>query len=390
MPSQSLRGLKIARVSTVAFFVETQLHAQISSIAQSGAEVVVVASEAGLERPISQTRYASVQIPRKISPVKDLLALVNLYTLFRREHFDIVHSTTPKAGLLCAISAFAARVPVRLHTFTGQPWAGLTGIKFYLSKYSDRLISRLNTYCLADSASQREFIINAGVAGADSIGVLGAGSLAGIDLNRFCPTRFSPEDNHALKNQLGVPPDCKVLLFVGRLTRDKGLAELLSSFEELHGQRPIVLVLVGPAETDVEQMLAQLPDAVNKRIICAGFTVEPERYMAMADLLVLPSYREGFGTVVVEAAAMGLPTVGSNIYGLSDAVEDGETGVLVPVRNADALTHAIAGLLDDPRRLSEMATLGRSRVERCFSEPYVTKLLVNTYLSLLTQDAKNA
>src|SRR5690606_34244221 len=131
---QPLSGVRIARVSTVAFFVETQLKAQLSAIADAGAELTVVTSDASLAFQIPGMRYVSIDIPRKIHLLRDLLALWRLWRFFRREHFDIVHSTTPKAGLLCSIAALLAGVPVRLHTFTGQPWVGLRGAKHWLSK----------------------------------------------------------------------------------------------------------------------------------------------------------------------------------------------------------------------------------------------------------------
>ncbi|HBN8358999.1 TPA: glycosyltransferase, partial [Pseudomonas aeruginosa] len=147
--SKGVKGVRIARVSTVTFFVETQLRAQISALAHAGAEITIVASEKELSKDIDNCRYASIVIPRKISPLSDLLALYKLWRFFRKERFDIVHSTTPKAGLLCALAGKLAFVPIRLHTFTGQPWVGLKGLKYLLSKGSDKLIALLNTHCYA-------------------------------------------------------------------------------------------------------------------------------------------------------------------------------------------------------------------------------------------------
>lgn len=379
-----LQGIKVARVSTVAFFVETQLHAQISNIVQAGAQVTVVASEAAPDREISGSCYVSIEIPRKIELFRDFSALLKLWLFFRRSDFDIVHSTTPKAGLLCCLAAKLAGVPVRLHTFTGQPWVSLTGVKRFLSKSSDKLISRLNTHCYADSSSQKNFIVKSGIASPEQIGVLGSGSLAGINLERFNPLRFSESDKEAFKAKLGIASTASVLLFVGRLSRDKGLAELLAAFQRTIAENvEAFLILLGPLETDIESSLEGLTDAIRAKIIMPGFSSEPERFMAIADILILPSYREGFGTVIIEAAAMGVPAIGTNIYGLSDAIIAGKTGLLVPVKRIDELAAAIITLLGDPGMRLEMGRNARERVEIEFSSMRVSGLVIDEYVDLL-------
>ncbi|QNH04847.1 glycosyltransferase family 4 protein [Pseudomonas sp. B11D7D] len=379
-----LAGLKIARVSTVAFFVETQLKAQLGAISDAGAEVTVVASDAKLAFQVPGMRYVSIDIPRKIHPLRDLVALWRLWRFFRREHFDIVHSTTPKAGLLCSVAAVLAGVPVRLHTFTGQPWVGLSGIKHWLSRSSDWLIAKLNTHCYADSPSQRRFIVDSGVARESSIGVMGRGSLAGIDLKRFDAERFTADECVALRHKLEVTDGSAVLLFVGRFTPDKGIVELLAGYDQLVQRGLVVnLVLLGPLETDSEAFLNRLSPQALAGVRLAGFSPEPERYMAIADLLVLPSYREGFGTVVLEAAAMGVPAIGTQIYGLSDAIEHDRTGLLVPVRDSEALAVAMESLLRDTDRRKEMGAAARQRVGDHFACAVMSDLLIEQYIHWL-------
>lgn len=381
-----LQGLRIARISTVSFFIETQLRLQIASIVEAGAEVIVVASEKKLSHTIPGVRYVSIEIPRKISFYKDFIALLKLWIFFRRSNLNVVHSTTPKAGLLCSIAAKLARVPIRLHTFTGQPWVNLSGSKRFLSMFAEKLISRLNTHCYTDSHSQRDFIIESGIARPEQLSVLGAGSLAGIDLQRFDASRFTANNKLELKLKLGIPQDAQVLLFVGRLTRDKGIAELLASFEDVLGSGAnAFLIILGPCdESDVNVLLDDLPVGMKERTIMPGFSNEPERYMAIADLLILPSYREGFGTVVIEAAAMGVPTIGTNIYGLSDAIVHEKTGFLVPVRNVESLTSAINRLLSDAALRAEMGANARARVESEFSNIRMNELVIEEYVDLIS------
>lgn len=381
--------LRVARVSTVPFFVITQLSAPIRALAEQGAEVVVVASDDELGDTMSSldcAEFVPVHIAREIAPLSDLGSLFKLVRLFRARKFDIVHSTTPKAGLLCAIAGVLAGVPVRLHSFTGQPWVTMTGLKKAILKACDRIIGLLDTRCYTDSESQRHFLVSEGVISPNRLHVLGEGSLAGVNLQRFDPQRYSTQDRERLREELGLTAGAMVLLFVGRITRDKGVIELLEAFSALvHQGRNVELIMVGPHETDGEAITSRYraDEQVARRLKLTGFTSEPERYMAIAHMLCLPSYREGFGTVVIESAAMGVPTLGTAIYGLTDAIVDGETGVLVPVADAPALERTLLELLDAPERLERMAGAARKRAVECFDSQRYSQLLIDEYHELL-------
>jgi glycosyltransferase involved in cell wall biosynthesis len=380
--------LKIARVSTVPFFVVTQLRAQIEALSAAGMAVTVIASRDEMSDVLALEKsftYRPVNIEREINPVRDFLSLVTLIVTFRKCRFDIVHSTTPKAGLLCAIAGFFSGTKVRLHTFTGQPWVTKTGIKRAILKGCDKIIGLLNTHCYADSESQRKFLVSNGIIKPDKISVIGAGSLAGIDLARFEPSRYPSEKLNALRTDLGIPESGRILLFVGRITPDKGIRELMSAFSEIvKKDSNIFLVLVGPFELDGKSVIDQVSEIrVRNNIKIVGYSEEPEKYMALADLLCLPSYREGFGTVVIEAAAMGTPTIGSDIYGLSDAIVDGTTGVLVPVRDAVALEGAILATLNNVPLMMAMAAAARNRALKDFGADTCSDLLINEYKGFL-------
>ncbi len=231
-----LQGMRIARVSTVPFFVVSQLKHQIETLAASGARITVITStgpELDSLRGLAGVECVPVDIPRSISPWRDLLAVIRLWSLFRGMRVDIVHSTTPKAGLLTALAARLAGVPIRLHTFTGQPWVNMRGVKRWLARASDRLIGWMNTHCYADSTSQCRFLIEQGLMREDRLSVIGAGSLAGVDVRRFDRARFFEEQRHVLRQSLGIPSGAEILLFVGRVTADKGVHELLRAFARL-------------------------------------------------------------------------------------------------------------------------------------------------------------
>lgn len=387
--SDLLSGIHIARVSTVPFFVVAQLKHQIESLSASGTRVTVVTSQ-GTElaelASLSGVACVPIEIQRSISPWRDVLALMRLFWFFRREHIDIAHSTTPKAGLLTAVAALLAGVPIRLHTFTGQPWVSMRGVKRCLARGSDWLIGKLNTRCYADSESQRKFLIEQGVISAKRLFVIGAGSLAGVDVKRFNAERFSDQNRKVTRQAIGIPDGVPVLLFVGRITIDKGVHELLLAFREILATGSNAhLVFVGRFDSDsgVEGGISRCDIEAVQDTHIVGYTESPETYMAIADILCLPSYREGFGTAVIEAAAMGVPTVGSDIYGMSDAVLNGETGILVPPLDAPALAIALTTLLGDKDRRVQMGNAAKRRAKELFSANEVNGKVIEEYLSLL-------
>ena len=378
------RKLKVARVSTVPFFIVTQLSATIRALKDSGATVTVISSDDDLGdelRKLVGSDFLAVKMVREINPLQDLVSLFLLIKIFKHRKFDIVHSTTPKAGLLCAIAGKIAGVNIRLHTFTGQPWVTMHGLKRHLLKLCDRVIGTLNTSCYTDSFSQQKFLVEQNVVKSNKIRVLGHGSFAGVDLERFSASRFSEDDRKKLKSELNIDSESKVVIFVGRITKEKGVSELVEAFGRLvlEGQ-DLCLLLVGPYEPDGFDIIDNIKNAsIKNRIKIVGFSNIPEKYMAIADLLCLPSYREGFGTVVIEAAAMGLPTVGTCIYGLSDAVVDGETGLLVPVGDSVSLANSIRTLVDDEDLLMTMANSARSRAQTSFDSNLYSSLLIDEY-----------
>jgi glycosyltransferase involved in cell wall biosynthesis len=385
----ALKGKRIALLATVAYHLVNQLGRQAEYLRDLGMDLTLVSSagpEAAEVRTGPRLKYETIEIPRALSPVADLAALFRLTRFFRRRRFDIVHSTTPKAGLLTAIAAFLSGIPVRLHTFTGQPWVTLQGPMRLASRTADRMIGLLNTRCYADSASQARFLIAEGILPAGKISVIGRGSLAGVDMARFDPGRWQEPVKRELRQRLGIGPSATVLAFLGRITPDKGIAELIRAFEGLlKGGYDVDLLLLGPHDRERGGAgVFDLEDALKcPRIRHLGYTPEPEKFLALSHIFCLPSYREGFGTVVIEAAAMGLPTVGTRIYGLTDAVADGETGILVPPRDAGSLETALRYLLDHPGDRERMGEAARRRCREEFASDRVNAAVAAEYRRLL-------
>jgi glycosyltransferase involved in cell wall biosynthesis len=381
-------AMRIVRLATIPFFLLHHLRSQIDALVDAGHEVVLISSPIegadALER-IARVRFVPIDIPREIAPLRDLAALVSIYRRFRSFRPDVVHSTTPKAGLLCALAAFLAHVEVRLHTFTGQQWTELSGPVRWFSMASDWLIARLNTHCYADSPSQRDFLVTAGLCRADAISVLESGSLAGVDLARFDSESLA-ESARRCRETLSIPHAARVVLFIGRVTRDKGLVELADAFSRVKALDPeAYLVVVGPTEPKRDPLPPALLRALESdaRIRMTGYDPEPEKYIAMADLLCLPSYREGFPNVVLEAGALGVPTIGTRINGLRDAVDNGVTGLLVPPKNAAALAEALACLLEDETKRKQMGNAARERARSLFDSRVVNARVLEEYKRLL-------
>jgi glycosyltransferase involved in cell wall biosynthesis len=390
--SPDLGGIRIARISTVPFFVIAQLSTQIETLGDCGAVVTVISSHGPELMHMNRMKNAAwkvIEIPRSFAPLKDVVAMFQLFRLFRREGIQIAHSTTPKAGILTALAAYLARVPVRVHTFTGQPWVSLSGFKRWVVRGCDRLIGVLNTACYADSGSQRDFLLAQGLLKAGKLSVIGNGSLAGVDVLRFSKDRFPPERCVAVRSSIGIPEHVAVLLFVGRITAEKGVREMMAAYAALKSSGSDAhLVIVGNFDDDgglpgiiTRDEISQHPDT---HIV--GYTDCPESYMAIADILCLPSYREGFGTVVIEAAAMGVPTVGTRIYGLTDAVDEGQTGLLVAPRNSEVLFAALQILLKDVPMRERMGRLAMQRAHTFFDARTVNSAVVQNYISLMRQE----
>lgn len=379
-----LTGLKIARIATVPMFFATHLKDQLPAIAAAGAQVDVICSDGPQMSDIiwsDRLRPVLIEIPRSIAPRADLKALWALWRQFRIERYDIIHSTTPKAGLLSALAGWLARVPVRLHTFTGQPWITLHGPKAWVAKASDWLIGRLSTHCFTDSHSQMQFLIEHGILTGDTVDVLGKGSVAGVDTVRFDLARFPADYRATARAELGLATQDIAFLFLGRICKDKGIFELLEALKQLrHGGHTPRMIMAGPIEAAPGDPIPLTPKMLSDAgIIYVGYTTQPEHYIALADCLVLPSYREGFGSVVIEAAAMGIPSVGTDIYGLSDAIVEGETGLLVPPGQVAPLTQALEQMLIYPEQRRAMGHAAQTRARADFATQALSKVIIERY-----------
>jgi glycosyltransferase involved in cell wall biosynthesis len=318
-----------------------------------------------------------VPIVRSIAPFSDVQALWILYWRFKKSRPQAVHTITPKAGLLGMLAAWLAGVPLRLHSFTGQVWLTRVGFMRWLLKAIDKLISVLATDVLVDSPSQRDFLIMQGVVAAERSGVLSAGSICGVNTERFSPNESVRE---VVREELGAASDSVVCLYLGRLSRDKGVLDLARAFSQVAEKHSKAeLWVVGPDEANYFLQMRSLLGRAKSRIKRVGYTPTPERFMQAADLFCMPSYREGFGSSVIEAAACGVPTLASRIYGLTDAVVEGQTGWMHKAGDVQELAQQLDRLLADSAGLSSKGKAARQYVRTFFAEEIVTDAMRNLY-----------
>lgn len=324
----------------------------------------------------------TIRIMRQIRLWADWCALVSLYQLFRRERFDCIHSVTPKAGLLTAVAGWLARVPNRVHIFTGQVWAARKGIMHFVLKTMDRVIAMLDTRILVDGEGQRQFLIQQGVLSEQNSVVPANGSIAGIKLDRY-------EISDAVRNEerakFGYRPEDVVYIFLGRLNHDKGIGELYEAFDRLAAERPNArLLFYGTDEEGYDAWAERYPHIRRgENYAYPGLTRTPYRALQAGDVFVLPTWREGFGVSVLEAQALGLPVITSNAYGVVDASVEGETGLRCGVNDPEGLYQAMLAYYDDREMRLAHGLAGRKRVEEKFRYEQVSAAWHEIYSKML-------
>lgn len=325
-----------------------------------------------------------IPIERKIFLGRDIAALFKLYSLFKKKHFNALHSITPKSGLLSMVAGFLAGVPIRTHTFTGQVWATHRGYKRKILKAADKIIALCATHILVDSHSQRDFLIRENVVSKSSSHVIANGSMCGVDGERFAA---NPAARREVRQAHCIADSDFVFLFLGRLTRDKGLIDLAKAFKDLCAVYPnIHLVFVGPDEESMKSELISICSPYDARVHFKNYYDMPQNYMAASDVFCLPSYREGFGSVIIEAASTGVPSIGTRIYGLTDAIDDGQTGFLYEPGNIEELRNNMVVLLENRDLLTQMGMRARSRAMNNFSKDIIVAGMLDYYRKLFSGD----
>lgn len=362
---------KLIRVTSVPLSMEKLLGNQLSYMNEFYEVIAVSSDEKNLKR-IAQNlgvKYHAVEMTRKITPIKDLLSILKMYQFFRKEKPEIVHSHTPKAGLVAMIAAYFSKVPVRMHTVAGLPLLEATGFKRLILNLVEKITYSFATKVYPNSFKMKDIMIEEKFCKPQKLKVLGNGSSNGIDLQHFDPEIFSEKTKQNLKNELNILQDDFVFIFIGRLVKDKGINELVSAFSSMSAFKNIKLLLVGPLEQSLDPILEKTLYEIenNPQIITTDFVADVRPYLAISNCLVLPSYREGFPNAVLQAGAMALPCIVSDINGCNEIITDGVNGLIIPAKSEIALKNAMLKLIDEPELYQKLKLTSRKTIENNYS-----------------------
>jgi glycosyltransferase involved in cell wall biosynthesis len=385
---------RLVYITTAAISANKFLKGQLSYLRRRGFDIVVVSAPTKITAGVDELRLVgereqvttiAVPMEREISLLNDLVSLVRLYRVLRGLRPAIVNAGTPKAGLLGMIAGCAAGVPVRIYLLHGLRLETARGLKRFVLGIAERCTSALAHKVICVSESLMRLYVTLGFTTKFKACVLGEGSVNGVQVSEIIPTPQADKRARKLREQLGIPDGAPVLGFVGRFTRDKGIPELLDAFDQILAAFPDARLLAlgdfekgDPIQESYVKRLRGHP-----RVVMTGFVSNPLSYYPIMDVLAFPSYREGYPTVVLEAAAAQVPTVAFKATGSVDAICDGVTGTLVPLGDVAAFSRALQRYLSDDFLRREHGQAGRERVLRDFRPEMIWESLYEEYARLL-------
>ncbi len=380
---------KLIRITTVPVSLNVLLKGQLAFMNQFY-KVIGVTSYVEAQFIEIQERekieLVNVEFTRTISPLKDCISLYKLYVFLKKEKPFIVHSHTPKAGTIGMIAAKLAGVPHRFHTIAGLPLLESKGAKRKLLNIVEKITYSCATKIFPNSHGLKEIIVENKFTHADKLKVIANGSSNGIDCIHYNASLYSENDKTSLREKLGISSNDFVFIFVGRMVGDKGINELVKSFKRLSTDvENVKLLLVGPFENNLDPLKKNTIEEIdsNNKIIAVGAQKDVRPYFAIANVLVFPSYREGFPNVVMQAGAMGLPSIVTNINGCNEIIIEGENGLIIPVKNIELLYQAMIKILNEKDEYRIMSQKSRDLIVKRYEQKYVWEQLLKEYQSLI-------
>ena len=378
---------KIYRITTIPLSLEKLLGEQLTFINQHIKVTALSSDEKELKRvPNSlHIEYQHVEMTRQITPIKDIKALWKLYKILRKDKPEIVHTHTPKAGIIGMLAARLAGIPIRLHTVAGLPLMETSGKKRKILEAVEQLTYRCATRVYPNSEGLMKFIIQNKFTSIDKLKIIGNGSSNGINTDYFNQKNILEDQKKQLKTSLNIDENDFVFIFVGRLVGDKGINELIKAYTELD-KTSTKLLLVGPLETELDPLLESTLQHIksNSNIIHVGYQQDVRPYFSIANSLVFPSYREGFPNVVMQAGAMDLPSVVTDINGCNEIIIEGENGTIIPVKNTAALYKAMEKMLRDEEGFLKMKENARRMITSRYEQSVVWSALLEEYQKIIS------
>jgi len=384
---------KLIRITTVPISFKVLLKGQLRFMASNGFDVKGVSSEGEELKEVVENEgivMETINMSRKITPFQDLKSLWEMWNFLRKEKPQIVHTHTPKAGIIGMLAARLAGVPHRLHTVAGLPLMEATGIKRKILNFVEKLTYSSATRVYPNSKGLYDFILQNHFTQSNKLKIIANGSSNGINTTFFSPEQVTETERVTLREKLNIQPDDFVFVFVGRIVSDKGINELIKAFSELQAagnneQIGIKLLLVGGLESYLDPLnpetLAEINQ--NKDIISVGFQQDVRPFFAISDVLAFPSYREGFPNVVMQAGAMGLPSIVSDINGCNEIIVEGENGLIIPPKNVEKLKEKMLTLARDKNLYIKLKENSRRMIENRYEQSVVWKALLEEYEGLL-------
>ncbi|MCX2745212.1 glycosyltransferase family 4 protein [Mangrovivirga sp. M17] len=384
------RKPRILRVTTVALSLKTLLKGQMKFMGDNGFEVLMTSAHdddiESLEE-YENTKHISIPMTREITPFQDLRALREMVSLIRSYKPDIIHTHTPKAGLIGMLAGKFCGVPIRLHTVAGMPLMEKKGVLKSILVAVEKITYKAATKVYPNSNTLARYIIDNNFTRAYKINVIGNGSSNGINTDYFKPSEEINTEARILKSKYELDGNL-VIGFVGRLVGDKGINELVKAFDEINRQNQRTkLLLVGPYEKDLDPLKEETEKLINNHpnIITTGFQKDIRPYLALMDIFAFPSYREGFPNVVMQAGCFNLPSVVSDINGCNEIVVDGKNGIIIPPKSIEALQNALLKLINDAALREMMSEKSREMITSRYDQQVVWDKIIQEYDKVLSE-----
>jgi glycosyltransferase involved in cell wall biosynthesis len=327
-------------------------------------------------------RFKHIEMTRKITPIKDFISLIKLISFLKKERPLIIHSHTPKAGILAMLASKITNIPIRLHTVAGLPLMEEKGNKKKMLELIEKLTYSFSTFVFTNSNGLYKYIIDNNYVSKSKLKVIGNGSSNGVDVNYFSPTSVSEKEKEKLKLSLGILENDFTFVFVGRIVADKGINELINAFDTISFQNnAIKLLLVGEQESHLDPLNENTLKLIssNKNIIKTGFQKDIRPFLAVSDALVFPSYREGFPNVIMQAGAMELPVIATNINGCNEIIVNEKNGVLIELKNNGAIVKAMVRLIEDEAFYKNLKSNARSMIVSRFERKVICEKILYEY-----------
>lgn len=377
---------KVLRVAAVPGSLATLLNGQLAYLNQYY-EVIGLASEGQQHEDIRTNENINtipVNISRRINPFQDFISLIRLYIIFKREKPFLVHSITPKAGLLSMVAAYLARVPHRAHTFTGLIFPTKEGFMKRILIFFDKIICFCATSIYPEGQGVKNDLINYDIT-RKPLKIIANGNVNGVDVDHFDPSLFSQKSILDLRNKYDYSPNDFIFLFVGRIVKDKGIIELINAFAQLQSKKSnIKLLLVGTFESDIDPVPSDIENEIlqNQDILHVGHQLDVRPFFALSNVLILPSYREGFPNVILQAGAMGKYCIVTDINGSNEIIKHNQNGAIIPVKDSAALLEQMVHCLETKSRFEAPNSTYRQLIVDKFEQKIIWEALLKEYQSM--------